>query len=222
MYMIVVGGGNVGLHLSKQLLSSGHEVLILERDARNAQRVSALLGEENVMIGDGCEMITQKDAGFGRADVVVAVTGEDEDNLVVCQMAKVVWHVERVLARVNDPSHEETFQQIGIDDTVSATGIIFALLEQQISPDVMLPVGALAKGNIEVIEVELGPRSPVVNKRVRELKLPTQTNIVWILRGEQGLQVDGDTMLLQGDMLVALVSRDQAADLRQSLAPVRA
>lgn len=221
MYMILVGGGNVGLYLAKRLLASDHEVLILERDPRQAHRLSTLVGAENVMVGDGCEMLTQKDAGFERADVVVAVTGEDEDNLVICQLAKVVWNVKRVLARVNDPSHEAIFQQIGIDETVSATAIIHSLIEQQISPDVLLPVGALARGNLEVVEVVLGSRSPVVNMRVRDLRLPPQTNIVYILRGDQGLPVEGDTALLQDDMLVALVSRDHAAELREMLHPTR-
>ena len=221
MYMIVVGGGNVGLHLAKRLLDAKHEVLLIERDRIQSQRLSTLLGEENVLVGDGCEMLTQKDAGFGRADVVVAVTGEDEDNLVVCQMAKVVWGVKRVLARVNDPSHDETFKKLGIDDTVNATSIIYALLEQQISPDVLLPVGALARGNLEVIEGQLGPRSPVVNKRVRDISLPPQTNIVYVIRQNQGLQVDGDTMLQEGDNVVALISRDQADELRRLLSPAK-
>ena len=221
MYMIIVGGGNVGYNLGKRLLDSGHEVLLLERDASQVGRLSTLLSESNVMLGDGCEMLTQKDAGFARADVVVAVTGEDEDNLVICQMAKTVWDVNRVLARVNDPSHNDIFQKLGIDDTVSATAIIFALLEQQISPDVMLPIGALARGNIEVIEVELGPRSPVINKRVRDLPLPPQTNFVYIIRDDQGIQVDGDTVLHANDMLVALVSYDHAEDLKQMLSTVK-
>ena len=140
MYMILVGGGNVGLQLAKRLLASGNEVVLMEKDSRQAQRLADLLGEENVVCGDGCEMATQKAVGFGRADVVVAVTGEDEDNMVVCQMAKSVWSVERVLARVNDPDHEELFKQTGIDETVSATSIIYSLLEQQISPDTVLPV----------------------------------------------------------------------------------
>lgn len=219
MYMILVGGGNVGLYLAKRLLANGHEVVILERDPRQAQRLSTLIGAENVMVGDGCEMIVQKDAGFERADVVVAVTGEDEDNLVICQMAKVVWSVKRVLARVNDPSHEAIFQQIGIDETVSATAIIHSLIEQQISPDVMLPVGALARGNLEVVEVVLGPRSPAVNKTVRQLMLPPDTNIVYVLRGDQGLSVHGDFMLETNDMLVALVRREHADELREMLHP---
>lgn len=221
MYMILVGGGNVGYNLARRLLDSGQEVVILEREPRMAARLAQLLGETNVIEGDGCEMLIQKEAGFGRADVVVAVTGEDEDNLVICQMAKTVWGVNRVLARVNDPSHNDIFKKLGIDDTVSATGIIFALLEQQISPDVMLPIGALAKGNIEVIEVELGPRSPVIHKRVRDLTLPPQTNFVYILRDDQGVPVDGDTMLQQDDMLVALVPQEHAETLRKILHPTK-
>ncbi len=215
MYMILIGGGNVGLHLAQKLLESEHEVLVMERDPRHADRIASIIGEENVMVGDGCELLTQKDAGFGRADVVVAVTGEDEDNMVVCQMAKTVWNVERVLARVNDPNHEDFFLKIGIDETVSATSIIFSLIEQQISPDVMLPVGALGRGNIEVVEVEIGTRSALIGKRIRDLKLPPQTNIVWILRDQQGLLVTGDTDLIAHDFVVALVPRQHADELRQ-------
>jgi trk system potassium uptake protein TrkA len=221
MYMIIVGGGNVGLHLAKRLIQSEHEVLVLERDARQAVRLAQILGEENVMVGDGCETTTQKDAGFGRADVVVAVTGEDEDNMVTCQMAKTVWNVDRVLARVNDPVHEEVFWKIGIDDTVSATGIIYSLLEQQISPDVLLPVGALGRGNIEVVEVEISARSPVCNMKVRDIILPPGTNIVWILRNDHGLLVTGDTELLPQDFVVALVPRDSAEELREKVEPHR-
>lgn len=221
MYMVLVGGGNVGLNLAKRLLASGHEVLLMEKSSQQAQRLSSILGEENVMTGDGCEMAVQKRAGFGRADVVIAITGEDEDNLVVCQMAKFVWNVDRVLARVNDPSHEEIFKQIGIDDTVSATGIIHSLLEQQIMPDVVLPIGALGRGNIEVVEVQLSSRSPVVGRLVRDIQLPPQTNIVWVLRGPQGISVTGDTRLEADDIIVALIPRDAAEQLRALLVPSR-
>jgi len=221
MYMILVGGGNVGLQLAKRLLARNHEVLVVERDPRQYQRLCSLIGEENVFIGDGCEMMMQKEAGFGRADVVVAITGEDEDNLIVCQMAKVVWNVDRVVARINDPSHETIFAQIGIDDTVSATGIIYSLIEQQITPDLMLPVGALNRGNVEVVEVQLSSRSPVINKKVREVTLPPQTMIVWVLRDDHGLMVDGDTVLEVRDTIVALVPRSSAEDLKQLLQPMK-
>jgi len=219
MYLILVGGGNVGLHLAKKLIGRGDEVLILEKDARTAQYLASSVGEESVMLGDGCEISVQKSAGFGRADVVVAVTGEDEDNLVVCQMAKLVWKVDRVLARVNDPTHEQIFKEIGIDDTVSATAIIFSLLEQQISSDVVIPVGALANGNLEIVESQLSARSPVVGKRVRDLTLPAKTNLICIIRDDQGLAVEGDTELQSGDAVVALVETAHADDLRTMLQP---
>ncbi|HRJ33837.1 MAG TPA: NAD-binding protein [Fimbriimonadaceae bacterium] len=219
--MILVGGGNVGVNLAKRLIQRQHEVLLLEKDARQATRLSNMLGEEHVYVGDGCELSTQKAVGFGRADVVIAVTGEDEDNMVVCQMAKVVWSCDRVLARVNDPSHEEIFRQIGIDDTVSATGIIFNLLEQQIAKDELIPLGALAKGNIEIVETVLSSRSPVVGRRVRDLTLPPQTNIVWILRDGQGLVVEGDTELKVGDEVVALLPSDRAEELRMLFVPTK-
>jgi trk system potassium uptake protein TrkA len=221
MYMVLIGGGNVGLQLAKRLIANGQEVLLIEKDDRQAQRLVSLLGEEHVLVGDGCEMITQKEAGFGRADVVVAVTGEDEDNMVACQLAKLIWNVDRVLARVNDPAHEEIFRQVGIDQTVSATGIIYSLLEQQISPDTVLPIGALGRGNIEVVEVELSSRSPVAGKQVRELELPPQTNLIWVLRGTEGHGVHGETALEAGDMVVALVPRDHADELRDMLVPAR-
>jgi trk system potassium uptake protein TrkA len=222
VYIILVGGGNVGVNLAKRLIAREHEVLLMEKDGSQIPRLSYMLGEERVFAGDGCEISVQKAAGFNRADIVVAVTGEDEDNLVICQMAKIVWGVDRVVARVNDPSHEEIFKEIGIDETVSATAIIFNLLEQQISYDEMIPVGALARGNIEVIEANLSTRSPVIGKRVRDLALPPQTNFVWLLRDDQGFVVDGDTELREADTLVALVPREAAQALRRLLSPERA
>lgn len=219
MYLILVGGGNVGMQLAKKLIGRGHEVLLMEKDSKQAHRLGTVLGEETIFIGDGCEIATQKEAGFNRADVVVAVTGEDEDNLVVCQMAKVVWNVQRVLARVNDPTHEVIFKKIGVDQTVSATSLIFSLLDQQITMDEFIPVGALAKGNIEIVETILSGRSPAVGMRLRELNLPPKTNIIYILRKDQGMLVGGDTTFEEGDTLLALVPSDQADTLRDMLAP---
>lgn len=219
MYLILVGGGNVGLQLAKRLVAKGHEVLLMEKDPRQAQRLATTIGEESVYVGDGCEISVQKNAGFGRADVVVAVTGDDEDNLVICQMAIVLWKVKRVLARVNDPSHEEIFRKIGVSQTVSATGIIEQLLEQQITMDELIPVGALDRGNIEVVEVILSSRSPVLGKALKDIALPPQTNIVWVIRHDQGLLVDGNTMFQEGDLLLALVPSERASELREILHP---
>lgn len=217
MYLILVGGGNVGVQLTKRLIALEHEVLLLEKDTAHAQKLAASLGDQYVMNGDACEIYIQKAAGFNRADVVVAVTGEDEDNLIVCQLAKKLWQVDRVLARVNDPSHEDIFRELGIDDTVSATGIIFNLIEQQINTDDFVPIGTLHFGEVEVVEAILSNRSPLVDKKVRDLNLPEGTFLVYRQNNGIGTAVDGDTQFAAGDMLVAVVPVASADELRDIL-----
>jgi trk system potassium uptake protein TrkA len=217
MYMILIGGGNVGIQLAKRLIARGEEVLVIEKDAGTAGKLANLLGEEYVMHGDGCEVFTQRDAGFERADVIVAATGEDEDNFVACQLAKEVWKTERIIARVNDPSHEETFRNIGIEETVSSTGIIYNLIVQQISGDDLVPVAALHRGNVEIVESVVSSRSPLVGKLVRELKLPQGSFIAYIVREGVGMQVAPDTRIEEDDMLVSIVAMKDADALRQAI-----
>jgi trk system potassium uptake protein TrkA len=217
MYLVLIGGGNVGIQLAKRLIALGEEVLVIEKDAATASKLANLLGEEYVMHGDGCEVNTQQDAGFNRADVIVAVTGEDEDNFVVCQLAKELWKTDRVIARVNDPSHEETFRQIGIEETVSATAIIYNLIVQQISSDSLVPVAALHRGNIEIVESVLSSRSPLVDRTVGEVKVPEGSFIAYLVRDGQGIRVQDDTRLQAGDMLVAIVRVADAEALREAI-----
>lgn len=217
MYLVLMGGGNVGTQLAKRLIQREHEVLLLEKDAHQAGRLALILGDENVMHGDGCELHTQKMAGFSRADVVVAVTGEDEDNMVCCQLAKDYWKVKRVVARVNDPSHDAIFRDIGIDDTVSATGILFSLIDQQISSDELIPVGHLHRGHVEVVEAVISHRSKIVGLKVREIVLPNGTFFVYVVREGVGMSVNGDTEFMPGDMVVALVPTARAHELKAVL-----
>jgi trk system potassium uptake protein TrkA len=216
MYVIVVGGGQVGVHLTKRLLQAGREVLLLEKDGGILSSLKVQIGE-SVMVGDGCEAQTQKRAGFQRADVVVAVTGDDEDNLVICQMAKNTWGVSRTIARVNDPTHMWLFRELGVSSSVSATDVLYNLIEQEISVGTVIPLAALRMGNIEVVEATLTARSPSVGKLVREIEIPPKSNIVWLLRGDEGMVVDGDTRLQEGDLVVALVPTASESALRNVL-----
>ncbi|MBO0795540.1 MAG: TrkA family potassium uptake protein, partial [Ktedonobacteraceae bacterium] len=131
MYIIIGGGGEVGYYLARNLLGHGHEVLLLEKDAARYQTLSEELGQ-SIFKGDACEARTLEEAGARRADVVIAVTGEDEDNLVVCQLAKKRFNVARTIARLNNPKHEELFQKLGIDVTVSPTKTILSLVESEL------------------------------------------------------------------------------------------
>ena len=213
MYVIVVGGGKVGYYLTKQLLSEGHEVLLLEKDRRRQAALAEQMGEV-VVQGDGCEVRIMSEAGFGRADVIVAVTGDDEDNLVICQMAKRQFQAPRTVARVNDPDNLVLFEKLGIDTTVSSTQIIFNLLDQQIETGEIIPLAALKNGNIEIVAITVSERSPVLGKNVRELPLPGDALIISVVREQHALLPQGDIRFENGDTVLALVVADEEPQLR--------
>jgi trk system potassium uptake protein TrkA len=154
-----------------------------------------------------------EEVGFGRADVIVAVTGEDEDNLVVCQMAKRKFGVPRTIARVNSPANEALFNKLGIDTTVSATRIIFNLLEQEIESDLVVPLAALSRGNLEIVQVELSPQSRVVGKRIAEVVMPAGAHIVSVIRQDRGMLPAPEAVLETGDSVLALVSTELENEL---------
>lgn len=217
MYIIVVGGGRVGYHLAKTILQEGHEVLVMEKDRKTSEWLAEELGEV-VMNGDGCEIRTMAEAGMGRANVVVAVTGDDEDNLVICQMAKGKFQVPRTIARVNDPKNEELFQQLGIDQTVSSTRIIFNLLEQSIETGQVIPLAALRKGDIEVVEATVTAGSPVINQKIGQLDLPPNTLIISVVRDEHAIIPHADTRLRKGDSVIAMIKSERERELRDVFA----
>jgi trk system potassium uptake protein TrkA len=198
------------------LLREKHEVLLIEKDKSVYEQLEPRL-QSSILHGDGCEVRVQAEAGFARADVVAAVTGDDEDNLVVCQMAKKTWGVERVIARVYSPERESLFKELGIDGVVSATEILFNLIEQEISAGTVVPLAALRRGKVEVVEAVLTSRSPAVGRKVRDLNLPPGSNIVWIVRGEEGLIASGDTELQANDLVVILAPVEHASELRNVL-----
>lgn len=217
MYVIVVGGGKVGFYLTKQLLTEGHEVLLLEKDRRRQATLSEQLGEV-VVQGDGCEVRIMAEAGFGRADVIVAVTGDDEDNLVICQMAKKKFQAPRTVARVNDPNNLTLFEKLGIDTTVSSTQIIFNLLDQQIETGEIVPLGALRNGNIEVVAINLSERSPVLGRTIRDLPLPGQALIISVVRRDNALLPQADTHFEVDDTIIVMVAAAEESQLRHVFA----
>ncbi|GBC95350.1 Trk system potassium uptake protein TrkA [bacterium HR16] len=217
MYIIIVGAGNVGYYLAKTLLNAGHEVLLIERDKRRCDLLRDEFGE-SVMRGRGDEIRTMREAGADSADIVVACTGDDEDNLIISQIAKWYFNVPRTVARINDPRNESIFQQLGIDATVSSTNIIYHLIEQEIEAGEVIPLAALKRGNIEIVDVELSTRSPVVGKRVQDLPLPPDALIVCIIRQENAMLPHGDTVLEANDSVIALVSAQNERQLRKVFA----
>jgi trk system potassium uptake protein TrkA len=214
MYVIVVGGGKVGYYLAKALRASGQEVTLIEKLQRRFDLLQEEFGDV-AFLGDGCEVRTLDQAGAARADLVAAVTGDDEDNLVICQMAKRKFNVKRVLARINNPKNEVTFQMLGIDETVSSTKLIYSLIEQEVEVADVIPLTALRKGQLELVEVDLTEDSPSVNRRVRDLGLPAKSTLAILVRGNDSEIIQSDTVLHAGDIIVAIVPSAIVQEFRE-------
>ncbi len=216
MYIIVVGGGKVGYYLTKTLLNEGHEVLLIERNPEKVSTFAERFGAV-VVAGDGAEAATLAAAGAARADVVIAVTGEDEDNLVVCQSARQKFHVGRTIARVNNPKNEQLFRLLGIDVTVSQTNYILNLIEQSIPERSFLHLLSLRHADLAIIEAKIGEGSPVTNRTIAEVQLPVDCVIAAIARGPELIVPTPATQILPGDDIIALTHREQEDELRRLL-----
>jgi trk system potassium uptake protein TrkA len=217
MYIIVVGGGKVGYYLAKELVGEGHEVLVIEKNASKVEGIAEDLGDITLR-GDGCEAATMEMAGFARADMVIAVTGDDEDNLVVCQVAKAKFDVPRALARINNPKNQEVFKRLGIDTTVSATTAILAQIEQELPTHPLIPLLTLKGGGLEMVEVKVPENSAAVGKRISEILLPQQSLIALIVDEDGVPRVPkNDTVVRAGDEVVAVTRMENEDALRSVL-----
>jgi trk system potassium uptake protein len=216
MYVVIVGGGKVGYYLSRTLVREGHEVTVVEKDRRRLSYLTEELGEI-VHWGDGCEVRTMQETGMARADCVVAVTGDDEDNLVVCQIAKQRFGVKRTIARVNNPKNEEIFALLGVDRTLSSTRVIYSLIEQEVEVGEMVLLSALKEGKIELVSAELTKASPVVGRALKDVHLPGGTVIAAMIREEDVILPSATTELLSGDTVIALAHAGEEAALRIAL-----
>jgi len=216
MYVIVAGGGKVGYYLTKALIAAGNEVTLIERTRRRYDLLQEAFGD-CAILGDACEVNTLEQAGAARADLVAAVTGDDEDNLVVCQMAKRKFKVKRVIARINNPKNESTFQLLGIDETVSSTKLIYSLIEQEVEVADVIPLAALRRGHLEVVEIAVVEGAPSVNRRVRDLALPPNCTLAVLVRGETAEVVQGDTTLQAGDLIMAITPSDSVQAFREAI-----
>lgn len=216
MYVVVIGGGNVGYYLTKELLAAGHEVVVIEEDPARARQIADELGSI-VIANDGCEGRYQAEAGMGRADVVAAVTGDDAVNLAASQVAKMRFNVPRSIARVNDPKNEKLFRQLSIDETVSPTRSILGVIEHEIPVHDLLHLAELEGGEVQIVEAQIDADSPVVGQELRELSLPEGSSISVVIRDDRAQTPRPDTRLRAGDKVLAVTSAGQEAALRNLL-----
>ncbi len=217
MYIVIVGGGSVGYYLCKELLKEGHEVLVLEKDRARCGRFGEDLG--NVCVrGDGCEVTTQADAGVSRADVFIATTNEDEDNLVACQVAKHRFAVPRTIARVSNPKNEPIFKKLGIDCTIVVTNIILKHIEEEIPSHALVHLLTMGEEGAEILEIKIDEKSKAVGKAIKDLNIPWDSVLTLLMRnGQQPRVPTVDTVLKANDRLIALTSIDSEEALRNEL-----
>ena len=216
MYIVIIGAGRIGFNLAQKLVSDKHTVTIIEKDRPRCEYISQNL-DALVINGDACEPRFLEDAEVGRADVVAAVTADDEDNLVICQLAKEVFGVRRTVAMVNNPHNERIFSELGVDVPVNATKIIAKIIEEETSFEDFINLMTFKRGKLALVRVDITPDSPVIEKQVKDVVLPGNSVLVSILRGDSVIVPKGDTVLKNGDDLVALTTIENEQQLLDTL-----
>jgi trk/ktr system potassium uptake protein len=204
MYIVIVGAGKVGWNLARELMQKGHEVTLIESDRRKYLVVEQEL-EHAVQYGDGTELWVLERAGIQRADMVIAVTGDDEDNILICQMAKEKFLCERIIARVNNPRNLQHFKLLGIQPAVSATDLILRLIEHEVPKYGMVHLLDLAEDRLEIIELEVSEEAPAAGRAVRDIDMPTGSLIISVLRADGGFVPSPDTVVEPGDEVLVVL-----------------
>jgi len=218
MYILIAGGGKVGANLARVLLGDGkHEVTLIEQRRDRFERLE-LEFEHQVLLGDATELYVLERAGIARPpDVVAALTGDDEDNLIICQIAKEKYGVANVIARVNDPRNQAHFDLLGISPTVSATRGLMALIEHEVPEHDLVHLLELRKENLEIVEVQIPNGAPAAGKRVEKLSLPEGSRLISIMRNGRSEIAVGSTELQPGDQVLAILQPGKEDELRRVL-----
>lgn len=204
MYAVVAGGGKVGWNLARELIAKGHEVTLLESNRDHYLTIEQEL-EHAVQYGDATELWVLERAGIQRADLVIAVTGDDEDNVLICQVAKEKYLCDRVIARVNNPRNREWFAMLGIQPVVSATDLILRLIEHEVPSYGLVHLLDLRDEQLEIIEIEVDAGAPAAEKTVSEIALPDGALIISVLRDGGGFVPKGDTLIRAGDEVLVVL-----------------
>ncbi len=212
MYVVIVGAGKVGWNLARELIAKDHEVTLIESDRRRYLVVEQEL-EHAVQYGDGSELWVLERAGIGRADMVIAVTGDDEDNILICQIAKEKYLCERIIARVNNPRNLQHFKLLGIQPAVSATDLILRLIEHEVPKYGLVHLLDLAEDRLEIIELEVGEGAPAAGRAVRDIALPDGSLIISVLRDDGGFVPNPDTVVQVGDEVLVVLDPGLEEDI---------
>lgn len=215
-YIIIAGGGKVGVNLARELYESGHEVALIEREPARALALSSKL-DCPVFVGDSSTHDVLENSGAARARVFVAATGSDQDNLIACEVAKKVFGIPKTIARASNPKNEEVMARLGVDSTVSSTAIIQQVIERELPTVRIKTLLSLQSGAFQILEYPLDGSSPATGRTLREIDLPYESNLIAVLRQNTMVIPRGETKLEEGDVIVALVSTENEGALRLAL-----
>lgn len=213
MYIVIAGGGKVGYYLVKTLQQNKHKIAVIERKKDLCEKIANQLNI-NVVNGDSTDIEHLTECMVSKADIFIAVTGKDEDNLIACQLAKRNFGVKRTIARVNNPKNITVFQRLGVDIAVSSTSVIADLIEQEVDYSGMKTLMKLKDGKIALSEMFISDSSPVINKCLKEIDLPKDCLLISVIRADAVILPKGETMLVAGDYIIAASSVDDQDELK--------
>jgi trk system potassium uptake protein TrkA len=220
VFVVIVGAGKVGLNVARSLTALGHEVALVESRRSRHVLLARALGER-LLYGDGTEMDTLERAGIARADLVVAVTGDDEDNVVIALVARLEYGVAKVVARVNDPRNQKTFDLLGIDATVCATTLLMSLIQHELPGHHYVPLLQLRREGIDLVEIEVSHESPGAHLPIGEIRLPKGVLLAAVLRGGRALLARPQEVLLPGDQALFVLEPGTHKGLIAAFMPSR-
>lgn len=214
MNIVIVGGGKVGYYLAKTLAPEKHHVMLLEADSDHCDKIGDELDRLGVglICGDGTELNILRDAGIEHADILIAVTGYDQNNLVACQLARQYFGVPRTIARVNNPKNIQVFKRLGVDSVVSSTAYIAEMISQEVDWTGVNQMLEKKVGDVRIRDLQVGKASVANGKSLTELTLPGGTILITVVRDQEALIPNGQTRIREGDRVIAL-SRE--ADARR-------
>lgn len=216
MKALIIGGGKVGYFLVKTLLDNHMKVVLIEKDRDRAELISKELNIE-VLCGDGSDITILQDADIQRCEIVAAVTGNDEENLVICQIVKVSFPKCKTIARINNPKNIAMFRQLGVDKTVCSTQVIAGMIKTEMTDESVKIIQTFDNGTMNLAEIPINPKHPWIKKAIRDIKLPANLVLISVTRRHEVIYAKGDTMILEGDKVMGVGTLDAMDHLKATL-----
>ncbi len=217
MKIIIVGGGKVGYYLLKTLYGKKHRISIVEKDPVKCAQIAEEMDNINVINGDGTEINDLKEAGAEEADVIAAVTGKDEVNLITCQIAKKNFNIPKTIARVNNPKNESVLKTLGVDNVVCSTAFIASIIEQEVLLGAIRSLLTFYHGDLNLLEIKIPQSSPSAGKKIMDIKLPRDSIVITVIKDDKPVVARGDTQIDEGDLVIIMLRKDEINEIRSIL-----